>query len=103
MPDVTLATRSEILSDLDAARQQFVAYREKSDVPEDYLGYELAGTTLSECESAIEKLTDRAQIVETLQRAYNQLPLVKDGPARPAVENMRITLVNLWKRLDSEV
>ena len=102
MPDVTPATRAEILSDLDAARHRFIANREESDVTEDYMGYELADTTLSECEAAIEKLTDRAQIVETLQRAYNQLPLMRDGPARPAVENMRSTLVDLWKRLDPE-
>jgi hypothetical protein len=102
MPEVTLATRSEILSELDSARHHFIAARDATEVTEDYMGFELADTTLLECTAAIEKLTDRAQIVETLQRAYDHLPLVSDGPARPAVEDMRNTLVDLWKRLDPE-
>src|SRR5215469_3436238 len=102
MPDVTPSTRSEILSELDSARHHFIASRDATDVTEDFMGLELADTTLSECAATIEKLTDRAQIVDTLQRAYNQLPLVSDGPARPAVEDMRSTLVDLWKRLDPE-
>jgi len=44
----------------------------------------------------------RAQIVDTLQRYYYYLPLMSDGPERPAVEDMRRTLVDLWKRLDPE-
>jgi len=103
MPDVTPATRSEILSELDSARHHFIASRDATDVTEDFMGLELADTTLSECAATIEKLTDRAQIVDTLQRAYNNLPLpVSDGPARPAIEEMRSTLVDLWKRLEPE-
>jgi hypothetical protein len=102
MPDVTPATRSEILSELDSARNHFIATRDTTQVTEDYMGFELADTTLSECTAAIEKLTDRAQIVDALQRAYNDLPLVSDGPARLAVADVRTTLVDLWKRLDPE-
>jgi hypothetical protein len=102
MPDVTPATRSEILSELESARHHFIASRDATDVAEDFMGLELADTTLSECAAAIEKLADRGQIIDTLQRAYNQLPLVNEGPARPAVEEMRSTLVDLWKRLDRE-
>ena len=102
MPDVTPATRSEILSELDSARHHFIAIRAATEVREDYMGLELADTTLSECAAAIEKLTDRAQIVDVLRSAYNHLPIVSDGPARPAVEDMRSTLVDLWKRLDPE-
>lgn len=102
MPDVALATRSEIISELNSARHHFIATRAATEVTEDYMGFELADTTLSECAAEIEKLTDQAQIVDTLQRAYNQLPVVSDGPARPAVEDMRSTLVDLWKRLDPD-
>jgi hypothetical protein len=102
MPDISPATRSEILSELDSARHHFSVTRHATEVREADMGFELADTTLSECAAAIEKLTDRAQIVDTLRRAYSQLPLVNDGPARSAVEDMRSTLVDLWKRLDPE-
>jgi hypothetical protein len=102
MPDVTPATRSEILSELDSARREFIAARETTGVSTHYMDFGLADTTLSECVDAIAKLTDRVQIVDMLKRAYNDLPLVGDEPARPAVENMRTTLVDLWTRLDSE-
>jgi hypothetical protein len=102
MPEVTLATRSEILSELDSARREFVVARETTGVSTNYMDFGLADTTLSECMDAIGKLTDRAQIVDTLKRAYNDLPLVSDEPARPAVEHMRSTLVDLWKRLDTQ-
>jgi len=102
MPEVTPATRSEILSELNSARHHFIVTRDATEATEDYMGLELADTTLSECAAEIEKLTDQAQIVDTLRRAYNQLPVVSDGPARPAVEDMRSTLVDLWKRLDPE-
>ena len=102
MPEVTPATRSEILSELDSARHHFIASRDGTEVPEDFMGLELADTTLLECAAAIEKLSERGQIVNALQRAYNDLPLVRDGRARPAVEKMRSTLVDLWKRLEPE-
>jgi hypothetical protein len=102
MPEVTLATRSEILSELDSARREFVVARETTGVSTNYMDFGLADTTLSECMDAIGKLTDRAQIVDMLKRAYNDLPLVSDEPARPAVEHMRSTLVDLWKRLDTQ-
>jgi hypothetical protein len=102
MPDVTPATRSEILSELDSARLQFIAARETTEVSTQYMDFGLADTTLSECVDAIGQLTDRDQIVDTLKRAYNDLPLASDEPARPAVEHMRSTLVDLWKRLDKE-
>ena len=103
MADVTPATRSEILSELDSARREFIAARDATGVSMNYMDFGLADTTLSECVDAIGKLTDRAQIVDKLKRAYNDLPLVTaDEPARPAVEHMRSTLVDLWKRLDTE-
>jgi hypothetical protein len=102
MRDVTPATRSEILSDLDSARREFITARETTGVSTEYMDFGLADTTLSECQEAIGKLTDRAQIVDVLKRAYNELPLASDEPARPAVEHMRSTLVDLWKRLDTE-
>jgi hypothetical protein len=37
-----------------------------------------------------------------LKRAYDDLPLLSDEPARPAIEHMQRTLVDLWKRLDPE-
>ena len=45
---------------------------------------------------------DELKSSTTLQRYYYYLPLMSDGPARPAVEDMRRTLVDLWKRLDPE-
>jgi hypothetical protein len=102
MPKVTPATRSEILSELESARHEFIAARDTAQVSTGYMDFGLAETTLSECVSAIGKLTDRAQIVDMLKRAYSDLPLGSDGPARPAVEHMRSTLVDLWKRLDPE-
>jgi hypothetical protein len=102
MPDVTPATRSEILSELDSARLQFIAARATTGVSTNYMDFGLADTTLSECVDAIGQLTDRDQIVDTLKRAYNDLPLASDEPARPAVGHMRSTLVDLWKRLDTE-
>jgi|SRR5215467_553560 len=102
MPDVTPATRSEILSELESARREFIAARDTTGVSTDYMDFGLADTTLSECVTAIGKLTDRAQIVGMLKRAYDDLPLVSDEPARPAVEHMRSTLVDLWKRLEPE-
>ena len=102
MPEVTPATRSEIVSELDSARREFIAARQATGVSMEYMDFGLADTTLSECVDAIAKLTDRDQIVDTLKRAYNDLPLTSDEPARPAVEHMRSTLVDLWKRLDTE-
>ena len=102
MPDVTPATRSEILSELDSARREFVTARQTTGVSTEYMDFGLADTTLLECEEAIGKLTDRAQIVDLLKRAYDDLPLASAEPARPAVEHMRSTLVNLWTRLDTE-
>lgn len=102
MPEVTAATRSEILSELDSARNEFVATRDRTESTNGYMGFDLADTTMVSCRTAIEGLTDRDQIVATLQRAYNQMPLLSDGPARPAVDHMRTTLVDLWKRLDPE-
>ena len=102
MPDVTPATRSELLSELESARHEFIAARDTTGVSTDYMDFGLADTTLLECVAAIGKLTDRAQIVDMLKRAYSDLPLGSDGPARPAVEHMRSTLVDLWKRLDPE-
>lgn len=102
MPDVTPAIRSEILSELDSARREFIAARATTGVSTEYMDFGLADTTLSECMDAIGKLTDRTQIVDMLKRAYNDLPLASDEPARPAVEHMRSTLVDLWKRLDTE-
>ena len=104
MPDVTPATRSQILSELDSARRAFIAARDRTGVSMDEMDFGLADTTLSECVDAIGKVTDRAQIVDMLKRAYNDLPLVSyDEPARPVVDHMRSTLVDLWKRLDTEV
>jgi hypothetical protein len=102
MPDVTPAIRSEIVSELESARHEFVAARDTTGVSTNYMGFGLADTTLSECVAAIGKMTDRAQIVDMLKRAYDDLPLVSDEPARPAIEHMRTTLVDLWKRLDPE-
>lgn len=102
MPDVSRATRSEILSKLDSARREFITARERTGVSKEYMDFGLADTTLLECVEAIGKLTDRAQIVDTLKRTYEDLPLASDEPARPAVEHMRSTLVNLWTRLDTE-
>jgi hypothetical protein len=102
MPDVSAATHSEILSELDSARHEFIATRDSTEAMKGYMGFELADTTLVECGAAIEKLTDRDQIVDRLKRAYDYLPMLTDGPARPAVEHMRSTLVDLWKRLDPE-
>jgi hypothetical protein len=102
MPEATSATRSEIVSELDSARREFIAARQTTGVSMEYMDFGLADTTLSECVDAIGKLTDRDQIVDTLKRAYNDLPLTSDEPGRPAVEHMRSTLVDLWKRLDTE-
>ena len=102
MPDITPATRSEILSELESARREFSAAREATGVSMREMAFGLADTTLSECVDEIGKLTDRAQIVANLKRAYNDLPLASEEPARAAVEHMRSTLVDLWERLDTE-
>ncbi len=102
MPEVTAATRSEILSELESARNEFIATRDRTNATLGHMGFELADTTLMECAAAIEKLTDRDQIVDILKRTYNHLPLTTDGPARLAVEHMRGTLSDLWKNLDPE-
>lgn len=102
MPEVTAATRSEILSELDSARNEFVATRDRTEATNGSMGFDLADTTIVNCRVAIETLSDRDQIVEMLKRAYEHLPLLADGPARPALEHMRTTLVDLWKRLDPE-
>jgi len=102
MPDVPAPVHSEIVSELESARHEFIAARDTTEASRGYMGFALADTTLLECVAAIEKVTDRDQIVDMLKRAYNNLPLVSDGPARPAIEHMRSTLVDLWKRLDPE-
>ena len=102
MSDVTPATRSEILSRLDSVRREFIAARQTTGVSTDYMDFGLADTTLLESMDAIGKLTDRAQIVDILKRAYEDLPLVSEEPARPAIDHMRSALVNLWTQLDSE-
>jgi hypothetical protein len=102
MPDVSAVTHSEVLSELESARHEFLATRDSTEATKNYMGFELADTTLLECAAAIEKLTDRDQIIDTLKRAYNHLPLMTDGPARPAVEHMRSTLVDLWEGLEPD-
>jgi hypothetical protein len=102
MPDVSAATHSEILSELDSARHHSIVTRDANEVTEDRMGVELADSTLLGCIAAVEKLTDRDQIVSALKRAYDALPMLTGGPARPVVEDMRNTLVDLWKRLDAE-
>ena len=82
------------------ARREFVAARETTGVSMDEMDFGLADTTLSECVDAISKLTDRAQIVGMLKRAYNELPLVSsDEPARPAARHPRAPP----QRYDSEL
>jgi hypothetical protein len=102
MPVVSTVPHSEVLSELESARHEFLATRDSTEATRDSMGFELADTTLVECAAAIEKLTDRDQIIDTLKRAYNHLPLMTDGAARPAVEHMRSTLVDLWEGLEPD-
>jgi hypothetical protein len=96
------AVHSKIVDELESARHEFIAARDTTEASRGYMGFALADKTLLECVAAIEQLTDRTQIVDILKRAYNHSPLLTDGPARPAVEHMRGTLVDLWKRLDPD-
>jgi hypothetical protein len=102
MPEVSAEVRSEILSELGSARHEFIAARDMTEATRGHMGFELADSTLLDCVAAIEKLTDQDQIVGTLKHAYDHLPLLTDGAGRSAVEDMRNTLIDLWKRLDPE-
>ena len=85
---------------MDAARRELSLARDTAELQKGYMGFELADANLRECVAAIEKLTDRDQIVSMLSRAYDTLPLTTGGAARPVVEHVRDTLVDLRADLE---
>jgi hypothetical protein len=100
MSEVSPAMRSEILSALNAARRHLGATRDAAEIGGGHMGFELADANLRDCTSTIEQLTDRDQIIDMLKRTYDSLPLMTGGAARPVVEHIRDTIVDLWEELE---
>jgi hypothetical protein len=83
MPDVTPAIRSEILSELESARQEFVAARDTTGMSTHYMDFGLADTTLAECVAAIGKLTDPSSNRRYAQARLRRPPTVERRARAP--------------------